>query len=147
MESTPKSITIENKGSRDDSTVLSDSTSKEDDSSMWSRKKKTGESLLIADWVRESLFKFCKFVTSDDMMDYGEPLCLYALEGNNIKEDKEKWWKLHKKDIGKTLSEKRNSVIDSIKLEFKSKFSENDWSMCECEYYYLEFANMKERRV
>ena len=77
-----------------------------------SKKKKTGESLLLCNWVRKSLFKYCKFVTSDDSMEYGQPLC-YTLEENNVTVGKQNWWNLHKKDIVKTLNKKRGCMVES----------------------------------
>ena len=56
-----------------------------------SKKKKTGECLLLCDWVRKSLFKYCKFVTSNDSMEYGQPICLFTLEENNVTEGKQNW--------------------------------------------------------
>src|SRR5687768_8251881 len=86
-----------------------------------SRGKKSGESLLISDWVRRGLFRYCKFVTCSDELEYGEPLSLFALEENNILENKQKWWNMNKKLIVQTLKEKRGCVSESIKLVFKSK--------------------------
>lgn len=87
-----------------------------------SKKKKTGECLLLCDWVRKNLFRYCKFVTSDDSMEYGQPLCLYTLEENNVTEGKQNWWNWHKRDIVKTLNEKRGCIVESLKAIFKSKF-------------------------
>ena len=87
-----------------------------------SRVQKTGESMIIADWVRKVLFKFCKFVTCPEDMEYGQPLSLFVFEENNIMNLKQNWWFNHKKGIVKTLNEKRNCVIDSIKNIFKSKW-------------------------
>ena len=86
-----------------------------------SRKKKTGESVLLCDWVRKSLFKYCKFITSADVLEYGQPVCLFTLEENNVVVDKEKWWNLHKKCIVKTLNEKQGCVVESLKASFKSE--------------------------
>ena len=87
-----------------------------------SKKKKTGESLLLCDWVRKSLFKYCKFVTSNNSMDYRQPLCLFTLEENNVSEGKQKWWNTHKRDIVKMLNEKRGCMVESLKAIFKSKY-------------------------
>ena len=47
------------------------------------------------------------------MLEYGQLVCLFTLEENNLIEDKEKWWNLHKKDIVKTLNEKQGCVVES----------------------------------
>lgn len=87
-----------------------------------SKRKKNGETLLLCDWVRKSLFKYCKFITSDDSLEYDQPICLFTLEENNVTEGKQKWWNLHKKIIVKTLNEKRGCVVESLKASFKSEW-------------------------
>jgi len=86
-----------------------------------SRPTRTGEELVISDWVRKGLFKYSKFVTTKEDMDYGQPLSLFALEENNITVDQQKWWYNHKRCIVQTLKDKRGCVIESIRLVFKSK--------------------------
>ena len=89
---------------------------------MSSKQQKSGETRLICDWVRKDLFKYCKFVTSHNSMDYGEPLCQFCLDEHNIVTDQRQWWNLHKKNIVKTLNEKQGCVVKSIKIIFKSKY-------------------------
>lgn len=89
MTPTPISIIVQNGQLKDDVTSISC----DNNSSTLGKTPKSGESSLIADWVRKSLFRFCKFVTSEEMMEYGQPICLFALEENNvIEEDKKMWW-------------------------------------------------------
>ena len=66
-----------------------------------SRVQKSGEFILIADWVRKCLFKYCKFVTNRDSVEYGQPLSLFCLEENNIMTDKQIWWKANKRVLYK----------------------------------------------
>lgn len=82
---------------------------------------KSPESIIIADWVRKGLFKFCKFVTSSESLEYRQPFCLFAISENNIISNEQIWWRTHKKDIVKTLNEKRGCVVENIKNLFKSK--------------------------
>lgn len=95
-----------------------------------SRSTKSGEEVMISDWVRKGLFKYSKFVTSKEDLEYGQALSLFALEENNIVNDQQKWWYSHKKCIVQTLKEKRGCVIDSIRLVFKSKSSNDMGDMC-----------------
>ena len=60
---------------------------------------------------------------SEDKLEYGQPVCLFTLEENNVIEGKEKWWNLHKKDIVRTLNEKQGCVVESLKACFKSEYS------------------------
>ena len=85
-----------------------------------SRQQKLNESIVILDWVWKGLFKYCKFVTSSESMEYSEWLSLFALEENNITNEK-KQWNVHKKGIVHTLNEKRGCVVESINIIFKSK--------------------------
>ena len=86
-----------------------------------SQQHKTGESLIISVWVRKVLFKYCKFVTQEESLDYGQALCEFSLEENNVTLEKQKWWNKHKKGIVKTLNEKRGCVVEGLKNIFKSK--------------------------
>src|SRR5687767_9689859 len=70
-------------------------------------KQKSGEDMMISDWVRSGLFKYYKFITSSDSMEYGQLLSLFCLEENNITNDKQQWWLKHKRDIVQTLNETR----------------------------------------
>ena len=114
----PNSVIVPRNSDIDGNTSTSDLASQSS-----SRVQKTGESIIIADWVQKGLFKFCKFVTSQEDMEYGQPLSLFAFEENNIVNQKQKWWYDHKKGIVKTLKEKRNCVVDSLKNIFKSKWN------------------------
>ena len=44
---------------------------------------KTGESMIITEWVQKTLFKYCKFITGQEELEYGQPLSEFALEENN----------------------------------------------------------------
>ena len=66
----------------------SNTTTSEFESIASSKKKKTEKCLLIFDWVKKSLFKYCKFVTSDDSLEYSQPICLFTLKENNVMEGK-----------------------------------------------------------
>jgi len=87
-----------------------------------SLKPKSGEIIIICDWVRKHLFKYCKFITSATTMDYGEELSVFCVEENNVMSNKRNWWNKHKKDIARTLNKKRGCVVESIKLIYKSKY-------------------------
>ena len=116
---TPTSIVVPRTDEIDANTTTS-----ELGSELSSKQCISGESRLICDWVRKGLFKYCKFITSHDSMDYGQELCLFALEENNITSDQRQWWSLHKKTIINLLNEKRGCVVESIKNIFKSKYKE-----------------------
>ena len=79
-----------------------------------SRQQKTGKCLIIADWVQKGLFKYCKFITSSDNMEYGQPLSEFTLEENNIVIERQKWWNGHKRTIVQTLKEKRGCVVETV---------------------------------
>lgn len=84
-------------------------------------KQKSGESIIICDWVRKCLFKYCKFITSSTSMEYGEALSVFCIEENNVTSNKKNWWNKHKKDIACTLNEKWGCVVELIKIIYKSK--------------------------
>jgi len=117
---TPETIVVCQVSDVDGNTTTSDLAS-----TTSSRQQKTGESMLLADWVRKGLFKYCKFVTSNDELDYGEPLSLFVLDENNINNEKQKWWNSKKKFVVQTLNEKRGCVAEAIKIIFKSKCISN----------------------
>ena len=94
VNTTPEMIEVPMTQEADANTTTSDLASQAS-----SRQLKTGESLMISDWVQKGLFKYCKFITSTASMAYGEPLSLFALEENNVLTDKQKWWNTHKKEI------------------------------------------------
>src|SRR5687768_8920418 len=64
-----------------------------------SRQHKMGESMIISDWVQKTFFKYCKCVTCLEELEYGQPFSEFALEENNVPEEKQKWWNKHKKEI------------------------------------------------
>src|SRR5687768_4186586 len=113
---TPISEEVQKVDDNDGSTITSDLAS-----STSSCHQKSGDGLVVSDWVQKVLFKYCKFVTSADDMDYGQPLSLFAIEENNIEMEQQKWWNKHKRTITQTLKEKRGCVVESIKSIFKSK--------------------------
>lgn len=80
------------------------------------------KNVILSNWVRKGLFRYCKFVTTQESLEYDQPLCLFTLEENNITCDKKKWWFDHKKEIVRTLNEKRGCVVESLKTIFKSKY-------------------------
>ena len=81
---------------------------------------KSSEFILIAEMVRKCLFKFCKFVTNSDSVEYGQPFSLFCLEELKIVIDQQNWWKAHRKGIVQTLNKKRGCVVESLKTVFKS---------------------------
>ena len=104
---------------------------------------KSNDFILIAEMVRKSLFKFCKFVTNSDSVEYGQPFSLFCLEEMKIVIDQHNWWKAHRKCIVKTLNEKRGCVVESLKTVFKSEY----YTICGTIYKLLISNNLWKRTI
>lgn len=112
----PIPVEVQRMNNNDGGTITSDLASYAS-----SHQQKSGDCLVVSDWVQKGLFKYCKFVTRSDDMEYGQPLSLFAIEENSIMTDKQKWWNEHKRTITQILKEKQGCVVESIQSMFKSK--------------------------
>jgi hypothetical protein len=73
--------------------------------------------------IRRKLFRKCKFITSDEMLDWGGIIADYVLDTLKLGGDARRrdYWTKHRKFVNAALAHKRGTVNAMMKDDFMSK--------------------------
>ena len=83
----------------------------------------TGHTTTIRDAVKKSLFKVCKFITSNNDLDYSlsSGICGLMLKKCTIASNSRKWWCYVKPIVKRTLADHRNNRIKTLQQYYIGK--------------------------
>jgi hypothetical protein len=83
----------------------------------------SGHTVSIRDAVKKSLFKVCKFITSNDDLDYSLSggICGLMLQKCTITSHSRRWWNYIKPIVKLTLADHRNNRIKTLQKYYYGK--------------------------
>jgi hypothetical protein len=84
----------------------------------------SGHTTSVRDAVKKSLFKVCKFITSNDDLDYSSSsgICALMLQKCTITTNSRRWWNYVKPIVKRTLADHRNNRIKTLQQYYFGKF-------------------------
>jgi hypothetical protein len=84
------------------------------------------ENAVVQDYVYSTLWKYVKFVTNENELDFDGLLAKTVMREVNVKNDatiRQAFWVRNRCKVLKWVNQKRNNTIGAVKKEFISKFS------------------------